>query len=77
MIALFPSLRVGEAILYIADLALLGFFWQKGQLSLPVLIPCLAALVLIPLIVRLAAVLKHQKIVNILFRKLDPESTLF
>lgn len=74
MIALFPSLRVGEAILYIADLALLGFFWQRGQLGLPVLIPCLAALVLIPLIVRLAAVLKHQKIVNILFRKLDPES---
>ena len=74
MIALFPSLRVGEAILYLADLAVLGYFWQKGQLGLPVLLPCLAALVLIPLVIRLAAVLKHQKLVNILFRKLDPEA---
>ncbi|MBQ5755078.1 MAG: hypothetical protein IIV90_05365 [Oscillospiraceae bacterium] len=72
MIKLFPGLRIAEIVCYCMVLTYTGWLYKDGMDPVLAGLAALAAMAVVAFGVRLRAVMMHQKLVNILYKWLEP-----
>ena len=72
MIKLFPGLRIAEIVCYGLVLMYIGWLYEGGMDPVLAGLAALVAVAVVAFAIRLRAVMMHQKLVNILYKWLEP-----